>query len=133
MATAPSLTRESRAAGILSRAECIPLDDSTWSVRDTLTGSGKAHRTTRTSCDCYDAQRGHRCKHQIAVAAEEDALTAYAASWDALAQPCCPMCGSPLEERQYYTGGRGWSFVEVCSGDAAHRISRPRWEDLPQC
>jgi hypothetical protein len=23
--------------------------------------------TTRTSCTCYDAQRGHVCKHQLAV------------------------------------------------------------------
>ena len=48
-----------------------------------------------------------------------DELLAYADAWDAQ-QPRCPQCGATLEPRQYYAGGRGYRFVEVCSGDASH-------------
>ncbi len=58
-ATLPRLSRTDRALGIISRAECIPLDDGTWKVRDSLTGSGHWHIATVTSCDCYAAQRGN--------------------------------------------------------------------------
>lgn len=126
MATA-TLPRTAKAAGIISRQECIPQDDGQWLVRDTATGSGKVHRTSRTGCDCYDAQRGHRCKHQLAVVAEEQALAAYATGWDrqaSAARPCCPMCGCAIEPRAYYVGGRGYVYVEVCSGDATHSNRR---------
>ena len=53
-----------------------------------------------------------------------DELLAYATSWDAAAQPRCPQCGATLEPRQYYAGGRGYRFVEVCSGDASHYSER---------
>jgi hypothetical protein len=93
--------RTARALGIISRAELTPLDDmpGLFQVRDTFTGSGTCHVASARQCDCYDAQRGNRCKHQIAVAAEEQALADYAAEWDRAArpqQPRCPMCGCPL-------------------------------------
>ncbi len=56
-----------------------------------------------------------------------DELSAYAAGWDAWAaaqQPRCPQCGATLEARQAYAGGRGYIFVEVCSGDASHYSKR---------
>ena len=49
-----------------------------------------------------------------------DELLAYAMDWDTAAQPRCPQCGTTLEPRQYYAGGRGYQFVEVCSGDTSH-------------
>jgi hypothetical protein len=193
--TLPRLDRTTRAAGIISRQECVPQEDGTWLVRDTATGSGVWHLATPTSCDCYDASRGHQCKHQRACQAEAIALAAYAASWDRAAaaqqsctfhvgqlvnlrtnptgqpaevievyrltdgtervrsttvhthatnvhnagdlvlhvpqQPRCPMCGCPLESRQYYTGGRGYQFFEVCSGNSSHVVSLDL--NLPDC
>lgn len=32
----------------------------------------------------------------------------------------CPMCGSPIVPRQYYVGGRGYLYFDICSGDASH-------------
>ncbi len=74
-ATVARPTRTDKAIGILERHEAIPLDDSTWKVRDIQTGSGRWHTATSTSCDCYDARRG-TCKHQLAVQQEAQALTA---------------------------------------------------------
>ena len=140
-ATVARPTRTDKAAGIITRHEAIPLDDGTWHVRDTLTGSGQWHTATARSCDCYDARRG-TCKHQIAVRRETAALEAYAARWDAASsqiakmaltsaefpqiaqRPSCPMCGAALETRQYYVGGRGWQFVEVCANDVTHSSQR---------
>jgi hypothetical protein len=36
-------------------------------------------------------------------------------------RPCCPECGSELETRQYYTGGRGYRMWLVCTRDAQHQ------------
>lgn len=131
------VTRDERAFGIVSRQECIPVEtvDGLFQVRDTATGSGTWHLATATSCDCYDASRGHQCKHQRAVAQEEQALASYAAAWDlsvALQQPQCPVCGSPLESRSYYVGGHGYQYLTVCRDDATHS-NRRRLEDLPEC
>ena len=65
-ATVARPTRTDKAIGIITRAECIPLDDDTWKVRDTATRSGRWHITTSTNCDCRDARKG-TCKHQLAV------------------------------------------------------------------
>ena len=59
----------------------------------------------------------------VLAALYADELLAYAAAWDAQ-QPRCPQCGATLEPRQYYAGGRGYQFVEVCSGDASHSSKR---------
>ncbi len=123
MATAAIVTRSDRAAGIVERHECIPLDDGTFQVRDTRTGSGQWHIATVDACDCYDSRKG-TCKHQIAVRRETAALEAYAARWAALARPSCKQCGAALESRQYWTGGRGYQWVEVCANDVAHSSRR---------
>ena len=67
-----------------------------------------------------------------------DELLAYAAQWNAAEQQerCekseiserrserCPQCGAALESRQAYVGGRGYCYVEVCSGDGTHYSRR---------
>ncbi len=60
-----------------------------------------------------------------------DELTAYAAGWDEAAEAQraalverCPVCGSEIVGRQYYIGGRGYVYFDVCSGDGSH-FSRP--------
>ena len=32
----------------------------------------------------------------------------------------CPMCGAEIVSRQYYVGGRGYVYFDVCSGDGSH-------------
>lgn len=44
---------------------------------------------------------------------DDDVLTATA--------PRCPDCGAPLDTRQYYAGGKGYTYVKVCTRDIAHR------------
>jgi hypothetical protein len=129
-ATVPRTDRTTRALGIIARAEITPIADmpGLYHVRDTQTGSGAVHIASAQHCDCYDHRhRGHQCKHQIAVAAEERELAAYAASWDlsaALQRPRCPQCDSALEERSYYVGGKGYRYIQVCSDDASHATGR---------
>jgi hypothetical protein len=67
--------RVSKAAGIITRQECIPVDNlAGWfQVRDSVSGSGEWHLATVDRCDCRDALK-HTCKHQMAVRAEEAAL-----------------------------------------------------------
>lgn len=164
MAHAPILQdrtvrRATKAAGIVTRQEVIPCDDRAgyYSVTDTGTGSGNTYFASATSCSCPDAQfRGNRCKHQIAVAAEELALAEYASIWSSMVeqaraavdQPCtgqtvplstneyagpygsdgwpaprptCSDCGAELESRQFYVGGRGYLYFQVCTADAEHQ------------
>jgi hypothetical protein len=125
MATAGRITvnRQDRAAGIVERRDAVPVDGTSWRVRD-IAGSGHWHRVTTQACDCYDAHRGHACKHMQAVQRETAALAAYAAAWDAQAGPRCPQCPAQLVTRQYYVGGRGYVYLEVClaCGDDAPRL-----------
>jgi hypothetical protein len=135
-ATLPRLDRTARGAGIVTRHDVIPVDsmDGFYQVRDTATGSGKVYLASIDSCSCPDHTfRGSLGKHIKAARAGHDALTAYAASWDALTQPRCPMSGCSIEARSYYVGGRGYVYLDVCSGDATHSNRRPRLEDLPEC
>lgn len=121
----PVEKRVIKAAGICERAEVVPMDrEGYYRVRDTATGSGKVHVATATSCDCYDAGRGNHCKHQRAVVREQAALDAYAAAWDAQAQPRCPECGGRLESMQYYVGGRGYQMFMVCKNDGTHNTRK---------
>ena len=53
-----------------------------------------------------------------------DELLAYAAQWDAAAQPRCPESGAALESRQAYVGGRGYVYIEVCGADRYHYSKR---------
>ncbi len=123
MATAPIVTRQEKALGITQRHECTPLDDypGYYSVRDTLTGSGRSHIATLLECDCADFTHRHRpCKHVEAVRATETALQAYAAAWDRAARPACPTCGGELTMAVFWIGGRGYCSFEVCSADGSH-------------
>ena len=36
----------------------------------------------------------------------------------------CPECGSAIVSRQYYVGGQGYRYFEVCSGDGSHYSRR---------
>ena len=82
MAHAPSIARHVKAAGILERHECTPVDapglDGLWHVTDSGTGSGRVHVTSATRCDCPDHNfRGNVCKHITAVIRAEAELVAY--------------------------------------------------------
>ncbi len=127
-ATLPRIDRSTKAAGIVERHECIPLDNGSWEVRDTATGSGKVHIATSTSCDCPDSiYRGHQCKHIRAVQRESQLLTAYSVSWDdwaAAQRACCPVCGAAIEAQQWYIGGRGYLWFNVCPRSGEH-YSKP--------
>ena len=116
-------TRTDKAIGITLRQECTPLDDypGYYSVRDTLTGSGRFHIATLLECDCPDfTHRRRPCKHVEAVRATETALHAYAAAWDAQARPCCTVCGAGLTTAVNWVGGKGYCSFEVCSADGSH-------------
>lgn len=103
-------------------------DDGTWQVRDTA-GSGKWHTVVDGQCTCPDYVFRHMtCKHLRAVAAEERALAEYCDSWNAGSEqaracsgPRCPDCGAELSHQQYYTGGRGYQYFQVCTRDQQHR------------
>jgi len=128
MAHAPSLTRTDRAAGILERQECTPVDapglEGLWHVTDTGTGSGRIHVTSSTRCDCPDHNfRGNVCKHITAVQRAEAELVAYAAGWDTAARPSCPMCGESVSIQQHYVGGRGYMFFSVCDGEGCRHAA----------
>jgi hypothetical protein len=58
-----------------------------------------------------------------------DELAAYAQDWNRSAQTqkeattrraVCPVCEEPIIGRQYYVGGRGYVYFDVCSGDGSH-------------
>ena len=129
MAHAPSIARHVKAAGILERQECTPVDDlpGLWHVTDSGTGSGRIHVTSATRCDCPDHNfRGNACKHMTAVARAEAELATYAMSWDATAatqRDGCPMCGQAVNVQQHYVGGRGYLFFRVCSGEGCRHAT----------
>lgn len=142
MAHAPILQdrtarRAAKAATIIARQECIPVDDipGFFQVRDSVSGSGEWHLASISSCDCRDALR-NTCKHQMAARQAEADLAAYCDDWNTRSDeqreavavvtlsdtsPCCPECGAELETRSYYIGGRGYCYFEVCTRDLAHR------------
>lgn len=127
--------RTLKAAGIVTRREVVPVDgmDGYYQVSDSETGSGKVYLVNLSTCTCPDfIYRGNVCKHILSARAEHEALMTYAAAWDALTRPTCPMCGSPIEPRSFYVGGRGYVYADVCSGDATHSNRRPL-ESLPAC
>jgi len=131
LAHAPTLARHVKAAGILERQECTPVDapglEGLWHVTDSGTGSGRIHVTSATRCDCPDHNyRGNVCKHITAVARAEAELAAYAASWDTAAatqRGACPMCGQGVNVQQHYVGGRGYLYFRVCSGEGCRHAT----------
>src|SRR5688500_6556640 len=60
-------------------------------------------------------------------------LAAYATAWDQWAHAQkeeatavgerCPVCGSRIVGQQWYVGGRGYVYFDVCEGDGSH----PAW------
>ena len=132
MAAAPILQdrRPVKAAGIVERHECEPVDDRPgfFHVTDTATGSGKVHVANAQQCDCPDFLfRNQRCKHMQAVMRESQLLTAYSVSWDdwaASQRPCCPDCGAELKTAVHWVGGRGYLTFLVCVDHVEHRAVR---------
>ncbi len=128
-ATLPRLDRTTKAAGILERQECTPVDDlpGLWHVTDSGTGSGRVHVTSASRCDCPDHNfRGNVCKHMTAVTRAEAELAAYADAWDATAatqRDGCPMCGQSVNVQQHYVGGRGYLYFRVCSGEGCRHAT----------
>jgi hypothetical protein len=107
---------------IATTLETEPIADGLWDVVETYTGT--LYHVQGSHCDC---RTGGDCAHLQAVRKAAHDLVSYAADWDrmvALTQPQCPQCGSALEERSYYVGGRGYSYVQVCSNDASHSSRR---------
>ncbi len=58
-------------------------------------------------------------------------LAAYAAAWDREATARkeamierCPVCGCRIIGQQFYIGGRGYVYFDVCEGDQSHRCRR---------
>ncbi len=131
MAHAPSIARHVKAAGILERHECTPVDapglEGLWHVADSGTGSGRVHVASASRCDCPDHNyRGNVCKHITAVARAEAELAAYAATWDTAAatqRDGCPMCGQAVNVQQHYVGGRGYMYFRVCSGEGCRHAT----------
>ncbi len=79
------------------------------------TTQGTRYTVDASGCTCKAGQAGRPCWHR---AARRLLLKA-----SELAQPkraTCPMCGAEIVGRQYYVGGRGYVYFDVCSGDGAH-------------
>ncbi len=64
---------------------------------------------------CKAHERGLICWHITAAR-----LIVRAAELHQARQALCPMCGAPIVGRQYYVGGRGYVYFEVCAGDGSH-------------
>jgi hypothetical protein len=95
--------RTVRAAGIVQRSEVIPVEDipGLFQVRDSVSGSGEWHLATASTCDCYDAGKGHICKHMHAVRVEESALVQFCADWDARAEQARQDAGAVYKGQWY--------------------------------
>ena len=72
--------------------------------------------TEPMTCTCKGRGRGYKCWHIVAARLIVRAAEHYQERQRAL----CPMCGAAIEGRQYYVGGRGYTYFEVCSGDGSH-------------
>ena len=87
--------------------------------------SDKRYTVTQRSCECKAFADGlpcwHRAARRLLIKAAELATQLHAGA------TCC-QCGAPLKGRQYYVGGKGSVYVDVCSGTCAHRT---RQEDEP--
>ncbi len=78
--------------------------------------SDKRYTVTAEGCACKAFLDGRPCWHRAARR-----LLIKAAELAAAPQvEHCPMCSAPIEGRQYYVGGRGYVYFDVCSGDGEH-------------
>jgi len=103
-------------------------------VIESATTPGLRYTVSATSCSCKAAAKGTPCWHRaarrllvLAATLGDDPTPTPAAPALALvpvAEPGppaqCPMCGETIESRQVYIGGKGYCFVDVCSGDGSH-------------
>ncbi len=78
--------------------------------------SDRRYTVTAEGCACkafWDCQPcSHRAARRLLIKAAQMAT-----------QPpveLCPMCQAPIEGRQYYVGGIGYTYFDVCSGDGSH-------------
>ncbi len=87
--------------------------------------SNKRYTVTQYGCECRAFADGWPCWHRAArrllIKAAELAKQLHAVA-------TCRQCGAALEGRQYYVGGKGYVYVDVCSGTCAHST---RQEDEP--
>ncbi len=66
-------------------------------------------------CSCKAHERGLVCWHVAGAR-----LIVRAAERHQQRLAVCPMCGAAIVGRQYYVGGRGYVYFDVCSGDGSH-------------
>ncbi len=57
-----------------------------------------------------------------AVQRAEAELAAYAASWDVMARPRCPMCGEWVSIQNAYIGGKGYQLFSICDGEGCRHV-----------
>ncbi len=79
--------------------------------------SDRRYTVTAQGCACKAYLDGRPCWHRAArrllvKAGELAQRQEYVET--------CPMCGAPIEGRQFYVGGRGYVYFDVCSGDGSH-------------
>ena len=72
-------------------------------------------------CECKAAKDSRPCWHR---AARRLLIKAAELANEPELVETCPMCGEPIEGRQYYVGGKGYVYFDVCSGDGAHFTRR---------
>ena len=89
-------------------------------VIQSATTAANRYTVTPHGCECKASQRGTPCWHQAA----RRLLVKAAELAQRPAVEGCPMCGAPIEARQFYVGGKGYTFFDVCSGDGSH-YSKP--------
>ena len=78
--------------------------------------SANRYRVTAEGCECKAFAAGYPCWHR---AARRLLIQADEISRRPLVE-LCPMCHTPIEGRQYYIGGKGYVYFDVCSGDGEH-------------
>ncbi len=89
--------------------ETLVIQSATSDQRYTVTAEGCACKAFWDCQPCW-----HRAARRLLIKAAQMA-----------SQPpveLCPMCQAPIEGRQYYVGGIGYTYFDVCSGDGSHFI-----------
>ncbi len=70
-------------------------------------------------CSCKAHERGLVCWHITAAR-----LIVRAAERHQERSGRCPMCHAPIVGQQYYIGGRGYVYFDICSGDGSHNVTQ---------
>ncbi|HSH78187.1 MAG TPA: hypothetical protein VLA19_06615 [Herpetosiphonaceae bacterium] len=81
------------------------------------------YHVSAEGCACKAAQHNRPCWHVWAYRIMHTA-SVLAQRAAAATSGTCPMCGAAIVGRQYYVGGRGYVYFDICSGDGSH-FSRP--------